>query len=305
MLKKTIIIALIFAVCVSGIVGCSHKNLSSQTDLDEILSDATLLMCTEQDGTILYVIDEKESENVEFTIPEDSIVYLATNDWNRMFGAWDMAKDAWILGPKEDDFSFYHVNNKLLYIGFDRQYYTSEFELASDEAVASIYDNTYMYMDATGQMGVEDVVQVESITISEARDIFFEKVYGEMSYEEIEKCLIERNAYALQSIYTPIVSNYWETELGVTDVSSHIEPLFYTDVIHYELDDFNTLSPEVLKIAKNEIYARHGYIFANQDLQNYFMGCAWYEPKYTAEEFDMSVFNECETHNLNLLLSLE
>ncbi|RGE68529.1 YARHG domain-containing protein [Eisenbergiella massiliensis] len=29
-------------------------------------------------------------------------------------------------------------------------------------------------------------------------------------------------------------------------------------------------------MAKNEIYARHKYIFKNEDLYNYFMGCVRY-----------------------------
>ena len=60
----------------------------------------------------------------------------------------------------------------------------------------------------------------------------------------------------------------------------------------------------ILKLAKNEIYARHGRVFIDEDLYEYFLTRMWYEPIYTPEEFDESCFNDCEKANLELLLSL-
>ena len=42
--------------------------------------------------------------------------------------------------------------------------------------------------------------------------------------------------------------------------------------------DIAGLSTAELRIARNEIYARHGYIFNSKDLQNYFSSQAWYSP---------------------------
>ncbi|MCX6159174.1 MAG: protein kinase [Ignavibacteriae bacterium] len=45
--------------------------------------------------------------------------------------------------------------------------------------------------------------------------------------------------------------------------------------------DISNLSKYQIKIMKNEIYARHGYIFkVNPDMINHFNGQSWYEPKY-------------------------
>lgn len=60
-----------------------------------------------------------------------------------------------------------------------------------------------------------------------------------------------------------------------------------------------------MHLAKNEIYARHGYIFRDTDLYNYFMTMVWYWPCVTPEEFDASVFNETERHNLDILRKLD
>jgi hypothetical protein len=45
-------------------------------------------------------------------------------------------------------------------------------------------------------------------------------------------------------------------------------------------DDVMGKSPWELKIMKNEIYARHGYIFKTPELKSYFESQAWYRPMY-------------------------
>jgi hypothetical protein len=48
------------------------------------------------------------------------------------------------------------------------------------------------------------------------------------------------------------------------------------------LDEMNLaqLDTRLLYLAKNEIYARHGYIFREKPLQNYFKTRAWYRPQF-------------------------
>jgi len=45
-------------------------------------------------------------------------------------------------------------------------------------------------------------------------------------------------------------------------------------------EDLSGLSKQELRILRNEIYARHGYIFKSQDLRNYFSAKDWYRPQY-------------------------
>ena len=90
----------------------------------------------------------------------------------------------------------------------------------------------------------------------------------------------------------------------VTDISLHIDPLYETDKQYYAKEDFQDVPQLIIYLAKNEIYARHGYIFQNESLNNYFKGQLWYAPLVKAEEFDDSVFNEYEKENLKLLVEL-
>jgi len=53
--------------------------------------------------------------------------------------------------------------------------------------------------------------------------------------------------------------------------------------------DLQGLSAQELRIARNEIFARHGRMFANQQLSDWFNSKEWYQsitPKYTPDEFN-------------------
>lgn len=61
------------------------------------------------------------------------------------------------------------------------------------------------------------------------------------------------------------------------------------------------LPQDVLRIAKNEIYARHGRMFASEDLQLYFGSKSWYSGTIPGEQFSESVFNQIEKDNIALI----
>ena len=65
--------------------------------------------------------------------------------------------------------------------------------------------------------------------------------------------------------------------------------------------ELSVLSQDVLRIAKNEIYARHGRMFASEDLQLYFGSKSWYSGTIPGEQFSESVFNQIEKDNIALI----
>ncbi len=58
------------------------------------------------------------------------------------------------------------------------------------------------------------------------------------------------------------------------------------------------VSPEHLQIARNEILARHGYVFKNAELQSYFSKKAWYEAE---PGFTYDALNPIEKYNMAFL----
>ncbi|MCQ2501109.1 MAG: YARHG domain-containing protein [Lachnospiraceae bacterium] len=57
------------------------------------------------------------------------------------------------------------------------------------------------------------------------------------------------------------------------------------------------LTANQLRIARNEIYARHGRKFGNGDLQAYFNSCSWYKGTISADDFDDDVLSDVENIN--------
>ena len=121
----------------------------------------------------------------------------------------------------------------------------------------------------------------------------------------MQDAIAERKQYRDKCSFYPEVVEYLENIREVRDISSLTEPLYFTDLKIYQKQDFDQVPPLIIHLAKNEIYARHGYIFKNEDLNNYFKGQLWYEPSITPENFKDSLFNKNEQANLKLLYSLD
>ncbi len=51
-----------------------------------------------------------------------------------------------------------------------------------------------------------------------------------------------------------------------------------SDQVELDCAALGGISPAQLRIARNEIYARHGYIFASADLTEHFSQFGWYRP---------------------------
>ncbi len=73
-----------------------------------------------------------------------------------------------------------------------------------------------------------------------------------------------------------------------------------SDSLLQEADLWN-LSASQLRIARNEIYARHGRRFADEELRRYFNQCSWYEGTIDPKDFMEDVLNETERFNIRLI----
>ncbi len=145
---------------------------------------------------------------------------------------------------------------------------------------------------------------VEGEPVQEITTDSFAPPLNSWSSEEIDAAISERSQYLGKSKYQDAVVSFWESK-GVTDISGNCMYLFHTDEKAYSPEDFKGLAPEVIHVAKNEIYARHGYSFKDPDLYNYFMAQVWYTPSVMPADFSEKTFNETEVKNLNVLNSVD
>ena len=74
-------------------------------------------------------------------------------------------------------------------------------------------------------------------------------------------------------------------------------------------EELQNLSEDEILLARNEIYAKHGYIFNNQALSQYFSSKSWYIPNVTGTEFTEDyasrVFNDFEIQNILTIVQYE
>lgn len=81
-----------------------------------------------------------------------------------------------------------------------------------------------------------------------------------------------------------------------------------SDSRYIQEEELENLTKEEIRLARNEIYARHGRKFGDSRLQKYFESTSWYEGIYEGEEFDQmvgEVFNEYEEQNIRTIVGYE
>lgn len=70
-------------------------------------------------------------------------------------------------------------------------------------------------------------------------------------------------------------------------------------------DDLAKLSKDQLRLARNEIYARHGRIYETNDLNQYFRSQSWYQPSVTSDQWNDSMFSSIESQNVQRIANYE
>ncbi|WP_270344171.1 TcaA 3rd/4th domain-containing protein [Bacillus mobilis] len=133
-----------------------------------------------------------------------------------------------------------------------------------------------IYLERNGESGRE-TTKVETVTALSSYNLPFKK-------ESTEKTVVYN--------VTPTPTTRYVYN-GFIFPDSDIRKLTSTDLTY--------VSKEQLKIARNEIYARHGHIFQTKDMQAYFSKQSWYRenPYFTGKLTDI------ESYNVELIKSRE
>ena len=78
--------------------------------------------------------------------------------------------------------------------------------------------------------------------------------------------------------------------------------LFSSDKEYITIEYLSTLTKAEIGLIRNEIYARHGYVFETEEYANYFKSKSWY---HADPNFDPSSLSEIELTNVNTILAYE
>lgn len=97
--------------------------------------------------------------------------------------------------------------------------------------------------------------------------------------------------------HTETIASPAEQAPTPTDDSYNLDSQKLTD------EDLRYMSKHELRLLRNEIFARHGYIFKSRDLQEHFNSKSWYHP-ITTSTYDVHL-NSIEQYNINLIKQYE
>lgn len=101
------------------------------------------------------------------------------------------------------------------------------------------------------------------------------------------------------------ITNLQATENGFNTIENGDYILEGSSDYLLEWSDLEGLTAEECKIARNEIYARHGRLFTDVELQVYFDSCSWYQGYISSEEFSEDMLSDIEKANRDLIIEYE
>ncbi len=142
-------------------------------------------------------------------------------------------------------------------------------------------------------------------------------MYGHMGNETVTRITLKNNSLVTEKM--------WEKDIGINDYYSNGYPIEMTpyresdfvqntgsDYIlphsqnsHITEADLAGLSKDECRIARNEIYARHGRLFSDAQLQSYFNSKPWYNGYWSPEDFSDGLLSQVEKDNLDVIAQYE
>ena len=78
-----------------------------------------------------------------------------------------------------------------------------------------------------------------------------------------------------------------------------------SDSRYIDKDELENFTPDECRLARNELYARHGRMFTDESLQSFFDSKDWYSGYISPDDWDENSLNEYEFYNRDLIVEYE
>lgn len=168
-----------------------------------------------------------------------------------------------------------------------------------ENITASLNGNTAEFsVDTEGIKGVL-IFNTDSISV---RIIESQKGYLPVEFMEFEERHLQSWADGNVSVDTYTYPDNFDSEIYTSDMN-YIIPDSSSRIL--TIEDIYGLSENQLSLARNEIYARHGRIFSDPYLKNYFEAQSWYQGTIESENFSEDMLSEIEKANIRFIQSHE
>lgn len=165
----------------------------------------------------------------------------------------------------------------------------------------SNHNASFIYFDGEGVRRLPQKDRATGLAVRLVQDLDAKPIeFNDVKPAEASSQPAETATTSAAAASTTVQSNS-----GNTSFANFDHDAFYakakTEVMLSD-DYFKGLTKSELRILRNEIYARHGYIFKSADLTEFFSQFSWYKP--TSKNVN-SELNEYETANVTFIQSFE
>lgn len=166
------------------------------------------------------------------------------------------------------------------------------------------YDGSRAVLDAAATVLDEGVLEKERQRIEQAQA-------GDIPQAQIPEEPEPEDTPQTQSVPETQESVAWSAEPEESYFAPTPEPeqpqfvLPDSDSRYLAMEELEGLTAQECRIARNELFARRGRLFKDEELQAYFDSCDWYDGWILPEDFDETVFNEYEVANRDLIIKYE
>ena len=239
-----------------------------------------------------------EADEISAYDPSLAVDGSLSTAWNE--GVDGLGKGEWIEIHTEDDKTEW-ITAIVLSNGYQKSDETFLYNgrplkvrLDFSDGTTATVDN--LYFDEVLTFGRAVYANWVRITILEAKG---GKKYADTCISEIRLATGSDPLNPKQIYGTPHVSPDPEYMIG----SDYILP--ESNKRLYSPSELSLFDKATLRLARNEIYARHGRKFASKDLQDYFNGKLWYHGTIEPEDFDDSVLSSIELENTKRITAAE
>lgn len=127
-----------------------------------------------------------------------------------------------------------------------------------------------------------------------------DKIYDEVEQEENNSSVLDSDDESTEQQYE------YSDEIINSETNTDLEYILpESDSRYLEIADLEGMTADECRIARNELFARHGRLFDDEELQAYFNSKSWYMGTIEPDDFSDDMFNEYEIANRELIIQYE
>lgn len=165
------------------------------------------------------------------------------------------------------------------------------------------WDNA-TYKDRNGEISKEEYERIHAEIEKQTKDAVDFTIYNNL--DEAFQAYISNKGGISASNSAPATNASESAGTAISNNASASEYILKDSSSRYlTKDDLQGFSADDCRIARNEIYARHGRKFDDEGLQSHFNSCSWYQGTIAPSDFDETMLSDIEIANKNLIVEYE